>query len=371
MSARSGSRQRLAGVDALRGVAAIAVVLYHFTLRPTSLVPLGFAGVEVFFCISGFILAYAYEDALDAGLRASAYAAQRWVRLYPVYGLGLGFGFATYALNAAWRGGANPAWSVAVALAKGVFLIPSLQPFVIGEGPYLDSAPLFPFDNPAWSLLVEVACSAVFFVWRPRGGALIATLTLLGALLVGVSVDVNGVGGFNQGTFLLGFPRGLFCFYAGLGLYRLWRAGGLATLPGASPLAAVALVGLGAFASLTFASYLTVVFVAAPLLVALATVEPRPGRAERACRWLGDISYPLYLLHVPLFALARLLATTWGGWPVTEPWPRAASLALAGLALVLAHGVARAYDAPVRRFLGSRLAQRARSASRRDARAAA
>jgi peptidoglycan/LPS O-acetylase OafA/YrhL len=229
MPAVSDSRERLSGVDALRGVAAIAVLLYHLTLRPASLVPLGFAGVEVFFCISGFILAYAYEDALDAGLSATAYAAQRWIRLYPVYALGLGFGFAVYALDVALRGAANPTWSAATALTKSAFLIPTMQPFVIGEGPYLERAPLFPFDNPAWSLLVEVVCSAAFLFWRPRGGALIATLTLLGALLVGSALAINGVAGANQETFLLGFPRGLFCFYSGLALYRLWRAGGLAT----------------------------------------------------------------------------------------------------------------------------------------------
>jgi peptidoglycan/LPS O-acetylase OafA/YrhL len=347
-------RERLSGVDALRGAAAIAVLLYHFTLRPTPLVPLGFLGVEVFFSVSGFILAYAYEDALDGGMSAIAYAGQRWIRLYPVYALGLGFGFATYLLSAVLRGATNPAWSVAIALAKGVFLIPTMQRFVVGEGAYLESAPLYPFDNPSWSLLIEVACSAAFLFWRPRGRALLATLTLLGLVFAVSAVRVNGVGGFNQGTLLLGFPRGLFCFYGGLALYRLWRAGAFATLPRSS-LAAVALLGIGSLFKLTFASFLAVVFVGAPLLIVLATAEPRSAPVKRAFQWLGDISYPLYLLHLPLFALARLLATVWGGWPAGEPWPRAAALALAPVALILAHGVARLYDAPTRRWLRDRL----------------
>jgi peptidoglycan/LPS O-acetylase OafA/YrhL len=358
MPAAQVSNGRLAGVDALRGLAAIAVLLYHFTYRPAPAVPFGFAGVEVFFCISGFILAYAYEDALDAGMSAVDYATQRWVRLYPVYALGLAFGFAVYCLGAALNGAANSPLDAAIALAKSVLLAPTLQPFTAGAGVYVEHDPLFPFDNPAWSLLIEAVCSAVFFVWRPRGRALAATLVALGAIFVANAFATRVVSGPTQATFWLGYPRGLFCFYCGLALYRLWRAGVFARAP-RSAYAALALLAAGATCELTLYRYLAVVFVGAPLLVVLATAEPRSARVRRAFVWLGDISYPLYLLHAPLMALA-VLAATWGGWPATQPLPRAAALALAPVALALAALAARFYDAPARRWLKARLAGRAR-----------
>jgi peptidoglycan/LPS O-acetylase OafA/YrhL len=348
---------RLCGVDALRGIAAVAVLLYHLTLRPAPLVPLGFAGVEVFFCISGFILAYAYEDALDSGLGALDYAAQRFVRLYPVYALGLAFGFAVYGLDAALNGAANPPLDAAAALAKSLLLLPTLHPFTVGAGVYAEHDPLFPYDNPAWSLLIEAVCSAVFFVWRPRGRALIATLAATGTVFVACALATRCVGGPTQSTFWSGYPRGLFCFYGGLALYRLWRGGAFAALP-RSAYAALALLAIGATLKLSLLAYMAVVFVGAPLLVVLATAEPRSAGVRRGFVWLGDVSYPLYLLHAPLFALARTLAI-WEGWPASEPWPRWAALAMVPAAIALSALVARYYDAPARRWLKARLAGRA------------
>jgi len=350
MSAVQISGKRIAGVDALRGLAAIAVLLYHVTLRPTPLVPLGFAGVEVFFCISGFILAYAYEDKLDAGMSAGSYAVQRWLRLYPLYALGLVFGLVVYLAGAAVNGSANPPAAAAVAFVKGVFLIPIFTPFTIGDGPYLFQTALFPYDNPAWSLLIEAVCSVVFFFWRPRGLSLTATLAGLAALLFGCILATDHLGGGDQATFLNGYPRGFFCFYAGLAVYRVWRAGWLETLP-RSTLAALALLAFGAMCKLSSLVYFAIVFVGAPWLVVLATAKPGSRRLERLYLWLGDISYPLYMIHVPLSVLVRLVAVSCGLWSVAEPSPRWASLALLPLSLAVSWLVAKAYDEPARRWL--------------------
>ena len=353
-----GRGGRLYGIDGLRGVAALVVMLYHATAHPRpALLPLGLTGVELFFVISGFVLAYAYEDALARGHGGARYLLQRFIRLYPVHLLATLFGFSVYVLDGAVRGGANPALQSALTLGKSLLLIPEMSAFPIDKGAYFENARLFPFDNPAWSLLIEVWCSALFLVWRPRGVWLGCTLIALGALLADCTVRINGIGGFNQQTFLAGLPRGMFCFYSGLGLYRLWQAGALRALPRSSVIA-VAAVAAGSFCKLSLNVYLLVAFVAAPLMVALGTAEPRSPRVRRLFGWLGDISYPLYLLHLPLFALARLLADVAGLLPATEWPPRAASLAMAAVAVALAAACARLYDTPARRWLRAALISR-------------
>ena len=84
-------RERVSGVDALRGVAAIAVLLFHFTTRfgivfghpsaPWFQVPWGEHGVELFFVISGF----AIELSLDSTVTARNFLVSRALRLYPTF----------------------------------------------------------------------------------------------------------------------------------------------------------------------------------------------------------------------------------------------------------------------------------------------
>src|SRR6185436_8028950 len=91
--ARSG--ERLAGVDALRGVAALAVCWFHFTNGNPQFLPdgwlkqsgaFGWLGVEVFFVISGFIVPYAMRRrGYDAGRDWARFVAKRVIRLDPPY----------------------------------------------------------------------------------------------------------------------------------------------------------------------------------------------------------------------------------------------------------------------------------------------
>src|SRR5262245_50490010 len=84
-------RDRVPGLDALRGLAAVAVLAFHFTTRfgivfghPTALwfqVPWGVRGVEVFFVISGF----AIELSLDSTRSARDFLVSRALRLYPTF----------------------------------------------------------------------------------------------------------------------------------------------------------------------------------------------------------------------------------------------------------------------------------------------
>ena len=86
------ARQRLAGLDSLRGLAAIAVVLFHYTTGyqkffaasgavPLFTFPLGCFGVQLFFCISGFVILRTLERTGSI----KSFAVARFARLYPAY----------------------------------------------------------------------------------------------------------------------------------------------------------------------------------------------------------------------------------------------------------------------------------------------
>jgi peptidoglycan/LPS O-acetylase OafA/YrhL len=90
---KQGERHSFQTLDALRGVAALVVVVHHnhpmFTWRPHH----GYLAVDLFFVLSGFVLSYAYQDRLDRGWPTIKFLRARLVRLAPLYLLALLFGF--------------------------------------------------------------------------------------------------------------------------------------------------------------------------------------------------------------------------------------------------------------------------------------
>jgi peptidoglycan/LPS O-acetylase OafA/YrhL len=82
-------------LDALRGIAALLIVLYHAPKYLGRALPhySAFLAVDLFFVLSGFVIAFSYENRLLRGLSFRSFVAARLVRLYPVYLLGTVVGF--------------------------------------------------------------------------------------------------------------------------------------------------------------------------------------------------------------------------------------------------------------------------------------
>src|SRR5215467_2969310 len=77
-------RQKLSSLEALRGLAALVVLGSHSlsgNLRPQS----GYLAVDLFFVLSGFVIAHAYRDRIERGLTIGAFIKLRLIRLYPLY----------------------------------------------------------------------------------------------------------------------------------------------------------------------------------------------------------------------------------------------------------------------------------------------
>lgn len=216
-------RKTFATLDGLRGLAALLVVYHHQHLAGINgAPPAAYLAVDLFFLMSGFVIAHAYEERLQSGLAPLAFMRLRLFRLYPLYLLGSAIGLAVAV--AFWRLSAfHPATApeLLAVLAKGLVMAPvfSADPTVMA----------FPLNGPAWSLFFEAAINLVYAVIGVRlsNRALIAMCVATGAMLVWCGLGANDLNvGFRTLSFAWGLPRVAFSFLLGCSLVDCSGAGG-------------------------------------------------------------------------------------------------------------------------------------------------
>lgn len=366
-------------LDGLRGVAALVVIWYHlFEGFATS--PLdqrmnhGYLAVDFFFILSGFVVGYAYDDRWRRRtLTFGGFVKRRLVRLHPMVVLGAVLGAVTFCLQGCtqWNGTHVALSMVVLSLVLHLFLLPAVP----GAGPEVQgNGEMYPLNGPTWSLFFEYVgnlCYALFLRRLPTRW-LAAFVALTGLLLTLFAVgNGSGYGHLGVGWTLAGwnFPGGLlrmlFAFPMGLLLSRVFRP--------------VPIRGAFWICSLTVAALLAVPYVGGasamwmnglydalcavvlfPLVVWLGASGKATDRATSGlCKFLGDISYPVYVIHYPFMYL--FFAWLWGGEAISlaAAWPVAVGL-FAG-SIVLAWAALRWYDEPVRRWLARRLLSRGQS----------
>jgi peptidoglycan/LPS O-acetylase OafA/YrhL len=333
-----------AALDGLRGLAAVFVAMRHTSFFHNFRLPGGYMAVDLFFVISGFVLAHAYEARLEAGLSPARFVLARYLRLWPVYGLG-----AILGLAAAWLHALSPRDAM-----TGV-QVAETAPFALAMLPGPPIKPmLYPVNAVAWSLALELGINAVYaFAWRPlrRPAVLAGVLVVSGLALIGAvawfgTLDV----GFDWRSALGGLPRVCFSFAAGLAAYRLYRRGlAVRAVPAwvwVAALPAVMAIDLDAVIA-----PLVCVLVLFPALVFCAATAAQPGpRLGRVFLLLGAMSYPLYAIHKPAASLVALELWRHARGLFVLPAPPIGAvylLILIGLCLL----IERFYDLPVRRRL--------------------
>lgn len=151
--------RHIALLDGLRGYAAFVVVLYHLRHFFGDALPVanGYLAVDLFFVMSGLVIAMTYEARLRAGMGVAAFFRRRVIRLYPVYAIGGLLGVAVMLALPEKRMGAGYALSALVSQAA---MLP--EALVRGaDGP-------FPLNPPAWSLFFEIWGNLAFALLVPR-----------------------------------------------------------------------------------------------------------------------------------------------------------------------------------------------------------
>jgi peptidoglycan/LPS O-acetylase OafA/YrhL len=337
-------------LDGLRGVAAVGVVTFHFMEMviwnySKLWIGHGFLAVDFFFCLSGFVMGYAYDDRL-AKMGLGTFLKARLIRLQPLVVLGSVLGLIAFYANPF---GVTPGYGpgkVALMFAASLLLIP--------YGAMKErSQNLFSLNAPAWSLFWEYVANVVFGIvlYRIRR-SLLAVLTIAAAVVLCWVGHRTGElsGGWSSRNFWDGGARVAFSFMAGLLVYRMgWR---LRTRLGFGSLSILLVLALAMpYARGGWIREAAVIILYFPLLIALgagATVSPR---VERLCRLSGDLSYPLYMTHYSVIWI-------WGDFAVKH------NLATGGLApdvicgvtimVAFAYLVMVTYDKPVRAYLRAR-----------------
>ncbi|MBV8472744.1 MAG: acyltransferase [Hyphomicrobiales bacterium] len=350
--ANGGPRLNFPVMDGLRGVAALCVMFYHFTQTANvRLFPQGSLAVDIFFCLSGFVIAQSYQARLDDGLSLLGFARVRLVRLYPLYCVGLALGVVNLLATGALGGQAYEIGKFGLVVVNGLFVLPTLARFTIGIGADQTDHVAFPLNGPSWSLFFELLSNALYAVLRPRGLTLVLLVSVLAVLFVETSLLYRGPSGWGSHNILGGFPRALFAFYLGTGLRQLWGTGAL-RVPGRLAPAALVLTPIVCSAPDSLIGFLAAALIAAPAMVCLATAQPRLSPlARRAFALLGEISYPLYAIHLPAFGLLKLAIDALSGAPLDTPLSLVAATALGVGLVIVCLALSRLYDRPVRRAL--------------------
>jgi peptidoglycan/LPS O-acetylase OafA/YrhL len=296
--------QRFHNLDALRGLCALTVVLFHCEglFDKGEIFSHGFLAVDMFFVLSGFVIAHGYEARLGGGLSTGRFTWLRLKRLAPVYWVGTLLGAVMLATIAAYRpaGAFYAPGQIAGLSVMALALIPQLT---LGGLAY-------PANPVAWSLLGELAANVAY----ARQLHALSSRALLGIAVAGWGVcavigyagDLGWCFGANASDVLTAPLRAIPSFLVGVVLFRAHRTGRLARLPAVTPLLPlivwVVIAEVPTFGP-TPTFDLIVATLVCPALVALAVRAPQT--APRPLIWLGAISYPLYASHLSLVFLAR------------------------------------------------------------------
>lgn len=336
MTAEPSTQHRFVLLDALRGLAAVFVLFrhtgqfWHFGFYRSYL------AVDVFFLLSGFVIAFAYDEKLRTGaMTLGSFLLVRLIRMYPVYLLSVGLCLLIW-----W----DRLGDVGLVLALTALFLPWPAP---------GNASLFALNGPYWSLFYELVANLLYGWIRP----LLTNLVLRSVLIVaglGVAAAAwlhgNLDSGFlwNPESYLAGFSRSLFGIFLGVLLHRHYErlARWVSLVP---PWLAFVLVGVilasPPLPGFNAAIDLACVFVAFPLLV-LAASRYRSGRGAPVLLAMGAASYPLYVVHQQMGTIVQFLTGSW----VQAQAPWSGVLFLSGL-LCFAVLLERRVDAPLRRWL--------------------
>lgn len=364
-------------LDGLRGVAAILVVFYHI-FEGFSFAELtngagsglittlnhGHIAVDFFFILSGFVISYAYDSRWQE-MSTWQFFKRRLIRLHPMLIMGALIGVVAFAFVGfeRWDGTTAPTSWVMIAMLLTMLMIPAVPgvPYEVrGNGE------MFPLNGPGWSLFFEYVGNILYalFIRRLSTKLLAALTVVLGVVHAWFFLfDVSGYGMIGVGwtidevNFWGGLVRMLFPFTLGMWLARTFKP---RKVKGAFWICSIALIAL--FAVPYIASegvvnlnclyeYVCIAFVF-PLIVWLGACGSSKGATSKVNRLLGDISYPLYIVHYPIMYvfyawLIEKQIYTLGSCLGMALLVVAASIILAFLCLKL-------YDEPVRRWLSRR-----------------
>ena len=395
-------------LDGLRGVAALMVLWYHvfegFAFAKGSVIETfnhGHLGVDFFFLLSGFVISYAYDDRWKSRQRSTVNSQQttakslslkdffkrRLIRLHPMLVMGAFIGLICFLLQGGvkWDGSSTPIHWTLIAFVLTLFFIPAYP------GASYDirgNAEMFPLNGPSWSLFFEYIGNILYalFIRKLSNKMLTVLVGTTGILWIWfVAFDISGYDMIGIGwtldvvNFFGGLLRMMFPFTLGMLMARLfsqrttdnrrqsfftnnifWIATivlfALFSVPYISGEDVTSRVPTLSNISLNGIYELFCIMVVFPLIVWIAALSDSAQSkfTLRISKFLGDLSYPLYIVHYPVMYLfyAWLIKNQY--YTLGETWQMVILVLV--VCIVLAYACLKLYDEPIRKKLSKLIA---------------
>ena len=371
-SAFSDTKAHYDLLDGLRGVAALMVIWYHvfegFAFASNSAIETlnhGYLAVDFFFILSGFVIGYAYDDRWGKSLTMKDFFKRRLIRLHPMVIMGAVLGAITFCIQGSvqWDGTHVAISMIMLSLLCTIFFIPAMPGVgyeVRGNGE------MFPLNGPCWSLFFEYIGNILYalFIRRLSNKALTVFVVLGVALAAFAVFNVSTYGNIGVGwtldgvNFLGGSLRMLFPFSLGMLMSRNFKP---MKVKGAFWICTIALIALFSVPYLEGLEPLCMngvyeafcVIVAFPIILWIgASGTTTDKQSTKICKFLGDISYPVYVIHYPLMYLFYAWLIENQLYTLGETWHVALCVFI--LSIILAYLCLKLYDEPIRKYLAKR-----------------
>ncbi len=360
-------------LDGLRGVAALLVVWYHIFEgysfagnKPVEGINHGYLAVDFFFILSGFVIAYAYDDRWGKSLTKKDFFKRRLIRLHPMVIMGAIFGVITFIVQGGvqWDGTHIANSAVMIALLLAMFLIPAYPGAsyeVRGNGE------MFPLNGPSWSLFFEYVGNILYalFIRRLSNIALTLLVAISGIALACFAIfDVSGYGYIGVGwtldgvNFLGGFLRMIFPFSMGMLLWHNFKPVKIRGIFWISTAVLFALFFVPEIEGKSPISFnglfeaICIIFIFPTIVWLAASGRTTDRKSTAICKFLGAISYPLYMVHYPFMYLFYGMLINTKLYTFAETWQVALTIYIWNI--VLAYITLKYYDEPFRKWLSSK-----------------
>lgn len=355
-------------LDGLRGLAAIIVVTFHLaeplgTGHLDILVNHGYLAVDFFFLLSGFVIGYAYDDRWQ-GMSTGTFLKRRIERLQPMLVLGMtlgaiGFYFTDSAIWPLIH--TVPFWKMLLVMLIGYTALP--VPLSLDIRGWQEMHPL---NSVGWSLFFEYIANILYAVglYKLSKKALSIFVVIAGIALAHLAIsspngDVSGGWTLNAEQVRVGLTRTMYPFFAGLLLSRISKPARVKHAFLYCSILIIAVLYMPRIGGATklwmngLYESICIIFLF-PLIVYIGASGVIHSPIERKlCKFLGDISYPLYLVHYPFLYFYVAWISDRDGTTLTEALPFALSILLGSIAL--AYLSLKWYDEPVRKWLRKKI----------------
>ena len=399
-------------LDGLRGVAALMVLWYHvfegFAFAKGSVIETfnhGHLGVDFFFLLSGFVISYAYDDrwrkpisqrdnettcqqVQGQSMSLKSFFKRRLIRLHPMLVMGAFIGLICFFIQGGvkWDGTSTPFHWVMIAFVLTLFFIPAYP------GASYDirgNAEMFPLNGPSWSLFFEYIGNILYalFIRKLSNKMLGLLVGITGILWIWfVAFDISGYDMIGIGwtldavNFFGGLLRMMFPFTLGMLMARRFMSQRVNKSTSQQVetqsstansqqskflkrnifwIATIVLFALFSVQYFPKTSTVSVngiyelfcIMIVFPLIVwiAASSDSAQSKFTLKLSKFLGDLSYPLYIVHYPVMYVFYSWLIKNQYFTLTETWQMV--ILVLTICIVLAYASLKLYDEPIRKWL--------------------